>query len=66
MRLITEVAGIKSVDGDSYVGNVYSNRGQPHLNRSNGNANGNYGVFFRTRWIYDRKPCFGRAFIVLT
>ena len=38
------VLGRRTVDGDSYVGNVNVNAGQANLDRSNGNANDDNGV----------------------
>ena len=46
-----EAIGNRSVGGGSYVGDVYSNDGQANLDRSNGNANDDYGVGFSTRWM---------------
>ena len=46
-----EAMGNKSVDGDSCVGDVYSNDGQANLDRSNGNANDENGVGLSTRWM---------------
>lgn len=44
-----EAAENKTVNGDSYVGNVNSNGGQAKFDRSNGKANDENGVGFSTR-----------------
>ena len=43
-RAAAETTENKTVDGDSYVGNVNSYDGQAKLDRSNGNANDGNGV----------------------
>ena len=43
-RAAAETTENKTVDGDSYVGNVNSYDGQAKLDRSNGNANDDDGV----------------------
>lgn len=43
-RPAEETAENKTVDGDSYVGDVNSNDGQANLDRSNGKANDDNGV----------------------
>ena len=53
-----EAMGNKSVDGDSCVGDVYSNDGQANLDRSNGNANDDNGVGLSVRLKEELAPPF--------
>ena len=53
-----EAVGNKSVDGDSHVGDVYSNDGQANLDRSNGNANDDNGVGLSVRLKEELAPPF--------